>query len=87
MRGVNLCKGDYDFRTPLHLAASNGHVNTCQYLIEHGDVKDVNPMDRWKGTPYDDAVRDNHLECVEYLKSVGGMPGDMVMMVNPDPNP
>jgi len=44
-------------------------------------------MDRWKGTPYDDAVRDNHLEVVEYLKSVGGMSGDMVMLIDPEPNP
>jgi len=32
--GVNLEKGDYDQRTPLHLAVSAGHLNIVKYLIE-----------------------------------------------------
>jgi glutaminase len=30
----NICKGDYDGRTALHLAASEGHLNIVQYLVE-----------------------------------------------------
>lgn len=36
---------DYDFRTPLHLAASEGHVDICRFLVERGAR--VNRSDRW----------------------------------------
>jgi len=65
-------KGDYDNRTPLHLAASNGHLNVVKYLIEECDILNVNPIDRWNGTPYSDAIREEHGGVAEYLKSVGG---------------
>ena len=51
-------QGDYDQRTPLHLAASNGHLNVIKYLHENILNLDVNPVDRWQGTPYDDALRE-----------------------------
>jgi serine/threonine protein kinase len=38
---------DYDFRTPLHLAASEGHVDIVRYLIMKGAR--VNRSDRWGG--------------------------------------
>ncbi len=66
------CKGDYDNRTPLHLAASNGHLNVVKYLIEECGIINVNPIDRWNGTPYHDALREKHSEVAEYLKSIGG---------------
>jgi len=31
--GVSFIAGDYDGRTPLHLAASNGHSKIVKYLI------------------------------------------------------
>lgn len=31
--GVDLTRGDYDARTPLHLASAGGHLNIVQYLI------------------------------------------------------
>ena len=70
---LSLC--DYDDRTALHLAASNGHLNVVRYLMEKGGLEDVNPLDRWASTPYDDAVREGHREVVNYLKGNGGKKG------------
>jgi len=41
--------GDYDNRTPLHLAASCGHVDMLRLLLEKGTY--FNPKDRWGNTP------------------------------------
>ena len=38
--GANLNKGDYDNRTPLHLAAATGHLKIIQFLIEKACVID-----------------------------------------------
>lgn len=56
----NVCKGDYDDRTALHLACSEGHFPIVQFLIEKGFFKDILVKDRWKNTPLDDAVRGKH---------------------------
>jgi len=34
IRNISLEVGDYDLRTALHLAASNGHYDTVVYLCE-----------------------------------------------------
>jgi serine/threonine protein kinase len=60
---------DYDYRTALHLAASEGHLHVVSYLLESG--VDVDPRDRWGGTPLDDAIRHGHREVVRLLKSYG----------------
>jgi glutaminase len=51
--GLNLDDGDYDQRTPLHLAASYGHLEIVSFLVSVG-IK-VNPRDRWGATPLSDA--------------------------------
>lgn len=33
VRGVSLTEGDYDLRTPLHVAASYGRIDAVRYLI------------------------------------------------------
>lgn len=44
--GADLDKADYDGRTPLHLAASEGRKDVVKYLITFG-IKNMNPVDRW----------------------------------------
>ena len=62
--------GDYDQRTPLHLASTFGHLEVVKYLISNG-VK-VNPVDRWGATPLNDAKT---VVIQEFLKSKGGVKG------------
>ena len=46
---INGC--DYDKRTALHLAASEGHSDVVKYLLENGaEIK----RDRWNNTPLDE---------------------------------
>jgi ankyrin repeat protein len=60
---------DSDFRTPLHLAASEGHVDICRFLVSRGAR--INRMDRWGGTPLDDSHRGRHAEVSAYLREQG----------------
>jgi len=60
---------DYDFRTPLHLAASEGHVDIVRYLIQKGAR--VDRSDRWGGSPLDDAHRHRHPEVIQCLRQHG----------------
>mmetsp|Transcript_1967 Transcript_1967/g.2897 ORF Transcript_1967/g.2897 Transcript_1967/m.2897 type:complete len:565 (+) Transcript_1967:70-1764(+) len=64
---------DYDRRTPLHVAASEGHLELCQFLVSRGAK--INRSDRWGGSPLDDAHRHRHTEVVEFLKEHGATYG------------
>jgi ankyrin repeat protein len=61
---------DYDRRTPLHIAASEGHVELCLLLLQRGAK--INRCDRWGGSPLDDAYRHRHSAVIELLKMRGG---------------
>ena len=69
--GVDPNVGDYDARTPLHLAAAEGQDKAVQYLIAKG--ADINLKDRWGATPLQDAVQSGHLQVAEQLLSRGAM--------------
>lgn len=75
IKNGDFSQGDYDNRTPLHLASSNGHLNVVKYLIDTGKLMNINPIDRWGGTPYDDAIRESYDDIATYLKSIGGKSG------------
>lgn len=64
---------DYDRRTALHVAASEGRLEICKYLIDMGAR--INRSDRWGGSPLDDASRQRHKELISYLRSLGATSG------------
>jgi glutaminase len=78
--GTNVYAGDYDQRTSLHLAAAEGHEEALRLLVD-SIPSSVNKtavlcaLDRWGGTPLDDAVTGNHQSCVDVLKAAGALPG------------
>jgi ankyrin repeat protein len=57
---------DYDLRTPLHLAASEGQIEVVRFLLSHPALR-INPVDRWGSTPYSDAMRGGHRQVAEML--------------------
>jgi hypothetical protein len=66
---LDINKGDYDMRTPLHLASSEGHYDVVEYLCKHG--ADVNVADRWGGRPLDDAIQKGNERVEKLLRKYG----------------
>ncbi len=56
---------DYDFRTPLHIAAGLNRIEIAVFLINRGAK--VNAQDRWKRTPLFDAVSNKHKKMTKML--------------------
>eukprot|EP00762_Andalucia_godoyi_P005027 ANDGO_01371.mRNA.1 Putative glutaminase 3 len=65
-RGASLESADYDGRTALHLAASEGHIEAVQYVLTK--VSNISPLDRFGNTPLDDAHRHGHLEVAALIQ-------------------
>jgi glutaminase len=60
--------GDYDNRTPMHLAAAEGHGEIVEFLLEC----EVEPKpDRWGGYPIADAIANKHDNIVRIFKVKG----------------
>ncbi|XP_063686395.1 L-asparaginase-like [Bolinopsis microptera] len=52
---VSVNKADYDGRTPLHLAACEGHCEAAEFLLKNGAI--VHCKDRAGNTPLVDAIK------------------------------
>jgi len=63
---VNIDAGDYDKRTPIHIAASEGNMAAFMILVEAGANLEV--RDRWGNSVVDDAKRSKHGKLLAYLE-------------------
>jgi ankyrin repeat protein len=72
---------DYDRRTALHVAASEGHVDICKFLVEEKRVR-IHRSDRWGGSPLDDAHRHRQEEVVKFLRKHGATTGSLDQTTN-----
>ncbi|KAK6925482.1 Ankyrin repeat [Dillenia turbinata] len=64
--GINPNAKNYDFRTPLHIAASEGLFSIAKLLIEAG--ASVLSKDRWGNTPMDDAQMGGNKDLIKLLE-------------------
>jgi len=70
-KGGDPSEGDYDKRTPLHIAAAHNHAKVVEYLIKDKRVN-INAVDRFRCTPLGDALKNKCAEVAEVLKRNGG---------------
>ncbi|CAN8000156.1 unnamed protein product, partial [Ixodes hexagonus] len=67
--GAHLSSCDYDFRTPLHIAACEGNVRAVEYLLQHG--ASVHMRDRDHNTPLMSAVLWDQHTAIRSLVQAG----------------
>jgi len=72
---------DYDRRTALHVAASEGHLDICKFLVEEKGSR-INRSDRWGGSPLDDAHRHRQEDVVKFLRRHGATTGSLDQTTN-----
>lgn len=63
--GGDLGRTDYDHRTALHLACSEGKTEVVRFLIANG--AELNARDRWGRSPLDDARANQRADCETLL--------------------
>lgn len=74
-----MCYTD-DRRTAMHIAASEGHMETVKFLVSNGAR--INRSDRWGGSPLDDAHRHQQGDIIRYLRDLGATTGSGNQTVN-----
>lgn len=67
---------DYDNRTALHLACSNGCIEAVEYLLSIPGIN-VTPEDRYRNTPLVDAIRHHHKDVQALLRAAGSKLGEV----------
>lgn len=67
--GAYLSSSDYDYRTPLHIAASEGNVKAVEYLLQNGAALHV--RDREHNTPLMSAVLADQHAVIPLLVQAG----------------
>ncbi len=71
-RGANPLSGTPHGETPMHVAASRGHLKPLIYLANHGGSVNARTKNGW--TPLHHAARFGHLQAVKYLLHMGAIP-------------
>ncbi len=66
---ADLTLPNYDGRTPLHVAAAEGHVATVDYLLRHG--AGVHVRDRSNETPLMCAINERQRDTIRTLRACG----------------
>ena len=82
-KGYDVNSSDYDKRTAIHLACSEGNLAVIKVLIEELGA-DHSPQDRWGGTPLNDAIRHRHEPVILHLHTYNAKLGN-VSTVSGDP--
>lgn len=72
-KGLDVSKGDYDRRTPLHLACATGSLTSVRKLVWNS--ADVNAIDRFGYSPLFEALQHGHDDVCEYLRANGAQLG------------
>eukprot|EP01100_Stratorugosa_tubuloviscum_P012936 TRINITY_DN628_c1_g3_i1.p1 TRINITY_DN628_c1_g3~~TRINITY_DN628_c1_g3_i1.p1 ORF type:complete len:1261 (-),score=653.88 TRINITY_DN628_c1_g3_i1:144-3926(-) len=62
---------DYDRRSALHIAASEGKTEIVKVLLSNGATHSLS--DRFGRTPLDDAIEGNHQEIIALLRAAGAV--------------
>jgi glutaminase len=65
-RGSDINQPDYDGRTALHIAASEGRESITSFLLLQGALCDA--LDRFNNKPIDDAKREKHRKITRILR-------------------
>ncbi|MCA9311046.1 MAG: glutaminase A, partial [Phycisphaerales bacterium] len=82
VRGADVRGADYDGRTPLHLAAADGRLDSVELLLRLG--ADPTVRDRWNNTPVEDAQRAGHDVVARLLTRPADLDGLPRVLSEPD---